>query len=308
MHDLDPVLLPIGGAIGIRWYGLAYAAAFLISGWLLRVYHRRGRSPLNEAQQSNFLLACMLGVLVGGRLGYILLYDPQTLRRISEIFAIWNGGMASHGGFVGVIAAVAWCARSSGMGFLRLGDLVVTLTPPGLLLGRLANFINGELWGTPTNGTWGVKFPTEILSWSQAKLDLLSARLSPNALPATSDWPFIVISRIQSGDAALRDALAEALRPRHPSQLYEAALEGLFLLGWTQWRLWRTRVLEYPGRLAGEFLLLYGVVRVLGEQFREPDADLIFGMSRGVFYSLFLMAGGLALLARSRLPGPAPRA
>ena len=106
IHDLDPMLVKLGGSLGIRWYGVAYAAAFLIGGWLLRVYHRRGRSPLDEHQQSSVLLAAMIGVLAGGRLGYVLLYEPETLLRPLQRFAIWQSGMASHGGIVGVILAI----------------------------------------------------------------------------------------------------------------------------------------------------------------------------------------------------------
>lgn len=261
VHDLNPIAIRFHGDVGIRWYGLAYAAAFLVAGWLLARYYRHGRSPLDPNQQSAFLFAAMLGVLVGGRLGYMLLYDlPALAADPLSVFQIWKGGMASHGGFIGVILACFWTARRTGMPSRALGDIVVTLTPPGLLLGRLANFINGELWGKVSNVPWAVIFP-------------LSA---PEGTPP------------------------EYIAPRHPSQLYEAALEGVFLLAYTQWRFWRTDVLNSPGRLSGEFLALYAIVRIFGEFFREPDAGLILGMSRGIFYSLFLLAGGAVLMLASR--------
>ncbi len=312
IHNLDPMALHLRGGFGIRWYGLAYAVAFLIGGWLLRTYHRRGRSPLDEAQQSTLLLGIMLGVLVGGRMGYLILYEPETLRDPLGWVAIWRGGMASHGGFVGVILACLWAARRVRIDRFRLGDLMVTLAPPGFLLGRLANFINGELWGRVADVSCAMKFPTEIVSWPASRLGLLWEYLAQSGVTfpaATTDWPMAVVSRIQSGDETLRQLVGVVLPPRHPSPLYAAVLEGVVLVAYTQWRLWRTRALDRPGQLAGEFLLLYAVLRILGEQFREPDADLILGLSRGIFYSFFLLAGGLLLIARSRIrPPSAPAA
>jgi phosphatidylglycerol:prolipoprotein diacylglycerol transferase len=310
IHHLDPVAIPLHGDFGIRWYGLAYAAAFLIGGWLLRAYHRHGRSPLDEARQSTLLLAVMIGVLAGGRLGYIVLYEPELLRQPGNLFAIWRGGMASHGGFVGVILACLWAARTMKVDKFHLGDVLVTLAPPGFLLGRLANFINGELWGRISDVAWAVKFPTELATWPTSRLVKLGDALAASGVtfpPGTLDWTQVVVQRIQAGDEPLRQLVGGLLPPRHPSQLYAAGLEGVVLLAWSQWRLWRTDALTRPGRLAGEFLLLYAVLRIFDEQFREPDAALILGVSRGIFYSLFLAAAGLVLIARSRLPSPAER-
>ncbi len=260
VHDLDPFAIHFGGNFGIRWYGLSYVAAFVIAAALLALYHRRGRSPLDPDQQSTAIFALVLGVLLGGRIGYVLLYGlPEFLRDPLFLFRLWEGGMASHGGFAGVILALAWLARRFRVPLLRLGDLAVTLVPPGLLLGRIANFINGELWGRPSQVAWAVIFP----------------QAAPEGTPLA------------------------LIPPRHPSQLYEAALEGLFLLLYTQWRLWRTGVLDRPGRLSGEFLLLYAIVRIIGERFREPDASLILGMSRGTFYSIFVGLAGAGLIVWS---------
>jgi phosphatidylglycerol:prolipoprotein diacylglycerol transferase len=170
--------------------------------------------------------------------------------------------MASHGGFIGVLVACWWVTKKLNLSFLQLGDLLCPLVPPGILLGRIANFINGELWGKVTQVPWAVIFPQ-------------------SALPGTP---------------------VEQIAPRHPSQLYEAGLEGALLLVYSQWRLWKTDVLASPGRLTGEFLAIYAVVRIFGEQFREPDAPLIMDLSRGSFYSIFLLIAGAFLIYRSRKP------
>jgi phosphatidylglycerol:prolipoprotein diacylglycerol transferase len=253
VHDLDPFLIRFHGDIGIRYYGLAYVLAF-VGGWLLlRAAARAGRSPVAGEALDDLIFAVVAGVLIGGRLGSFLLYDgwrkfasdPLSLLRV------WEGGMASHGGFIGVILALAWFARRRKIPFFQLGDLIVSVVPLGLLLGRLANFVNGELWGKPSTVPWAVIFSN------------------------TGGGPM----------------------PRHPSQLYEAALEGALLLAWVQWRFWRTDVIRrQPGRLGGEFLAGYALVRMCGELFREPDASLILGMSRGTFYSIFLLAAGMALV------------
>ena len=256
-----PFLVQFTDTIGIHYYGLAYVLAFLVGGWLLRQYSRRGCSPLTADQSYDFLFALVLGVLLGGRLGYFLLYWPGLLLHDPLVFfRVWEGGMASHGGFLGVAAAILWFARRTKTPFWRLADLTVTIVPQGLLLGRIANFINGELWGRTTDVAWAVIFPQ-------------------------SD-PGLPVDRIL---------------PRHPSQLYEAGLEGLLLFVYLQLRFWCSRTAaERPGRLSGEFLLGYALVRSFCEQFREPDAGLILGLSRGTFYSLFLAAAGIALLVWTR--------
>ena len=260
VHDIDPVLIHIYGDFGIRYYGLAYLLGFVITAWLLHKYYKAGKSPLNAEAQSTALIVLVMGVLIGGRLGHILLYDfKDTLLDPLNIFRVWEGGMASHGGFAGVIVAGWWLSRHYRIGLSSLWDLLASLAPPGLMLGRIANFINGELWGTPTTVSWAVIFPH-------------------SAPPGT---PVALIP------------------PRHPSQLYEAALEGLLLMLYTQWRLWRTDALKSPGRLAGEFLLLYAVVRIIGEQFRAPDSPPILGLNRGIFYSFFLAAAGVGLVVLS---------
>ncbi len=262
VHHLSPFLWEFSPGLGIRYYGLAYVLGFVAGYWLLNRYSRAGRSPLAPERNGDLLFALVLGVLLGGRLGYFLLYKPaELLDRPLEFFRVWDGGMASHGGFVGVLVALLWFARQSRTSAWTLADLIATITPPGLLLGRIANFINGELWGNVSQVPWAVVFP-------------LSAE------PGTP---------------------VAAIPPRHPSQLYEAGLEGLIPLVYLQLRFWRSRtVQERPGQLAGEFLVLYALGRIVCEQFREPDAALIAGVSRGTFYSVFLLIAGIATIFFAR--------
>jgi phosphatidylglycerol:prolipoprotein diacylglycerol transferase len=258
VDNLSPFVVRLTDSFGIRYYGLAYVIAFLIAATLLYIYWRAGRSPLGPRAQSDLMLAIVIGVLLGGRLGYFLLYSPITLiREPLALFRIWDGGMASHGGFAGVCIALVWFVRKHKLPWRPVADILVTLAPPGLFFGRVANFINGELWGKVSYLPWAVIFPKS----------------------APFGTPLI------------------AIPPRHPSQLYEALLEGLFLAAYTQLRFWRSRVTrERPGQLAGKFFILYAAVRAIGEMYREPDASLLFGLSRGTFYSLFLAVGGMVLL------------
>ena len=262
VDNLDPFLVRFRGNFGIRYYGLAYALGFVAAAWLMYRYARAGRSLLPSAKIADFMVAAALGVLVGGRVGSYVLYDGW--RNFGSdplaIFRVWESGMASHGGMIGVILSTAWFARHEKIPLPHLWDLVASTAPAGILLGRVANFINGELWGKPSNVPWAVIFPRS---------------------PAVGDPPVVV--------------------PRHPSQLYEAGLEGALLLAYMQWRFWRSDAVRVrPGRLAGEFMILYACVRIAGEVFREPDSDvsLILGMSRGTFYSLFMIAFGLFLWLR----------
>ena len=258
VHDLSPLLFrfpdnPLG-LDGIRYYGLAYLIGFLGAWMLLKLYDSKGKFTIDADARSALMTAIIIGVLAGGRIGYMLLYDLDAfLANPLLVFRVDQGGMASHGGFVGVLIALFWFARKQKCGLLELGDVVVTLAPLGLMLGRIANFINGELWGRVTNVSWAVIFP---------------------------DSPKNYIVALQKYGA----------EPRHPSQLYEAVLEGGLMLAYVQWRFWRTR--PSAGQLSGEFLIGYGIMRILGEMFREPDAELILGLSRGQFYSIFMVLAG----------------
>ncbi len=269
VNNLDPLMVHISGNFGIHYYGVAYLMGFIGAALFLHAYVRAGRSLLPAGQISDLIIAIVIGVMVGGRLGSFFLYDgwERFTHDPFWIFRVWEGGMASHGGFIGVALALVWFSRRSSISFFHLGDLIVSVAPLGLFFGRIANFINGELWGKISAVSWAVVFP-------------LSA---PDGTPV------------------------EQIPPRHPSQLYEAALEGLLLFAFMQWRFWRTDVTRrHPGRLAGEFLVAYAVVRAIGEVFREPDIgiNLIFGLSRGTFYSVFLIVAGLVLILRKPRQNP----
>ena len=260
VHDLSPFLWQFPsswgdwGPGGIRWYGISYLFGFFIAFLLLKQYHKNKRSPYDSEQIMNLMTFQVIGVLVGGRIGYVLLYQWEAfLTDPLIILRVWEGGMASHGGFIGVAIATLFYAKKSRQDVFPVGDLIVSVVSPGLFFGRIANFINGELWGKVTTVQWGVLFP-------------------------------------KAPDFTLGIA-------RHPSQIYAAILEGLLTFIFVQWRFWKSDVTKKnPGRLSGEFLVFYALARITNEFFREPDASLILGISRGQFYSIFLIVGGLLLI------------
>ena len=260
---IDPVLVQVG-PFAIRWYALAYIVGLLI-GWRYCLY-LAGRPPrlVTRDQLDDFFLWATLGVVLGGRIGYVLFYQPgYFLEHPLDILFVWEGGMSFHGGLIGVILAMYLFARRRGIPFFALTDIVASATPIGLFFGRLANFVNGELFGRPTDVPWAMVFPN-------------------------------------GGD-----------QPRHPSQLYEAALEGvvLFLALFLLARF--TRALERPGLLSGVFLIGYGLSRFLVEFFREPDAQLgyLLGgtVTMGQILSLPMIALGLFHVFRARPVSAAAR-
>lgn len=265
-HDWDPFLIRFPenllGLEGIRYYGLSYLFGFLAAWLLLRIYDAKGKFAIDADARSTLMTALIIGVVAGGRIGYMLFYDLGSfLKNPFLLFRFGQGGMSSHGGFIGVFLAVFWFAKKYNYSLLKLGDVVVTLAPLGLCFGRIANFINGELWGRVTNVPWAVIFPNS---------------------PMVYDWTRHLF----------------APEPRHPSQLYAAFLEGLLLFGYIQWRFWRTQ--PKPGQIGGELLIGYGVVRIFGELFREPDAKLILSLSRGQFYSIFMIIAGIVIISFAR--------
>ncbi len=257
---LDPVALTIGPLV-LRWYSLAYIAGILIGWWLLKRMVRRPGAPMDENHVDDLVTWCTLGVILGGRLGYVLFYDPATyLANPLKIFLLWEGGMSFHGGFAGVIIAILLYCRAQGLSVWRVLDYVAVVTPIGLFLGRLANFVNGELWGRVTDGSWGMIFP--------------------------DGGPY----------------------PRHPSQLYQAGLEGLALLLILSFLFWRTDARLKPGLLGGLFVGLYGLFRFLVEFVREPDAQLgtlAIGVTMGQALSLPMILFGLWHVAQSFRRPPA---
>ncbi len=298
IHDLSPFLIEFSGGIGLRWYGLAYLAGFAVGILLYRRLAIRGYSDLRPDQVTDFItMGALLGVLIGGRLGYMLFYDPERFFHDPLMFfRVWEGGMASHGGIIGLTLFTLWYARRHRYSFRNLGDNLVVVAPAGLFFGRCANFINGELYGRVTDACWAVQFPKEILVWDPDRLERLLSKA------AMIDPGFASPDRLISGVAssnALRLLLAGEISPRYPSQLIEALLEGvlLFFILW----LMRTRLRLADGVLCGVFFISYALVRILGECFREPDAALTAGLTRGQFLSLFMILVGLAFLISARI-------
>src|SRR6201995_525068 len=243
----DPIAIAIG-PIAIRWYALAYIGGIVL-GWLYArslVKNEKvwgGPAPISVIQLDDFILWVALGIILGGRTGYVLFYNlPFFVEHPAEIFELWKGGMSFHGGFIGCVIAVMWFARKNQIPILSLGDITTAVGPIGLFLGRIANFINGELWGRP------------------ADRDLPWAMLFPTGGPL----------------------------PRHPSQLYEAGMEGILLFTILAVMI-RFGALKRPGLILGSFIPLYALARITGEHFREPDVQLGFlcgGLTMGMLLSL----------------------
>ena len=257
--DIDPIIFQIG-PFALRWYALAYIAGLML-GWrflVVRVRRAGAGAAMSEIQVDDFLVWATLGTVLGGRLGYVLFYRPDYyLSQPLDILAVWQGGMSFHGGLLGVAVAMVWFSRRRGLQLLGVSDLISAAAPIGLFFGRIANFINGELWGRTSDVAWAMAFP--------------------------SGGP----------------------QPRHPSQLYEALLEGalLFAVLWGLSR--RVDCAERPGLLTGVFLAGYGAARFFVEFFRQPDAHLGFlfaGATMGQLLSLPLILLGLYLALRAPRP------
>ena len=254
---LDPVLVQIG-PLAIRWYSLGYLAGILVGWWyLLKLIDRPG-APMARRHADDMVFYATLGIILGGRLGYVLFYKPGFyFENPIDILKLWDGGMSFHGGVIGTSLGIFYLARKNGLNWLRIHDYVACCVPFGLFFVRLANFVNGELWGRPTDVPWAVIFPT-------------------------------------GGEV-----------PRHPSQIYEAGLEGilLFLILW--FLFWKTDARYQPGRLVGMFLLGYGVMRFLVEYYREADSHLAdfaqqTGLHMGQWLSVPMILGGVWLIATSK--------
>ncbi|WP_413874123.1 prolipoprotein diacylglyceryl transferase [Albidovulum sp.] len=271
-----------GAHLALRWYALAYLAGLLAGFWVIRSLMRRpalwpgDRAPMAPERADDLLTAIILGVILGGRLGFVLFYQPlHYLSHPLDIVKVWEGGMSFHGGFLGVLVAGLWFARRNGVPPMQLSDAMALVAPVGLFFGRLANFVNAELWGRPTGLPWGVIFPGE----------------------AAQDCP----------------GVAPGLCARHPSQLYEAGLEGL-VLGLLLWLLVRRGALRRPGVVTGVFLAGYGAARFAVEFVRQADAQFItpdnplghvlqaggFGLSMGQILSLPMILAGAWFVARAR--------
>ncbi len=269
--NFDPVAISIG-PLDIHWYGVMYLLAFLAF-WLLGGWVARNRSwwRWTAEEVGDFLFYAMLGAILGGRLGYVLFYGfGSLLENPLFLFRIWEGGMSFHGGLLGGMAAIAWYARKSRRSFWQAADFVVPLVPVGLAFGRIGNFIGGELWGRLSDVSWAMIFP---------------ASLPPAALFSAS-----------LEDAWQRGALDEFAR--HPSQLYQAGLEGLalFLI-----LMWYSASPKPKAAVSGMFLVGYGVFRITAEFFREPDQDMGFlamdWLTMGMVLSLPMIIAGLIIMS-----------
>ncbi len=282
--NLSPELfsIDIGGFhLALRWYALAYIAGLLI-GWKLIEQMVRtprlwpGAAPMRPEQVERLLTAVILGVIIGGRLGFVLFYQPgYYLENPSHLLRVWEGGMSFHGGFLRVVVAGLWFCRREKVPSLPVADLMATVAPIGIFLGRLANFVNAELWGRPTSLPWGVAFPGE------------AAQFCPGVVGVCA---------------------------RHPSQLYEAALEGLLLFILIAVMVWRRGWFFWPGRVAGLFFAGYGVARFIVEFARQPDAQFVtegnplglalhvsgYGLTMGQILSLPMVLAGVWFITKAR--------
>jgi len=306
VHDLNPIALPIYGGLALRWYGLAYLMGFVAGYLLLRNLARRSLWVMAPDKVGDFIAACALfGVFLGGRLGYILFYHlPKVgwgslIHDPMVIFRVWEGGMASHGGILGLAVFTWFYAKKHQVSWAALADGLCVVGPLGLFFGRLANFINGELYGRIATGVpWAVKFPLSLAEESAQTQDLAwqaCVRVDPQLANANSLETLIAAAR---QDPKLSETLGEYLPARHPSQIYEALLEGalLFTILWVV----RLRFPKAPaGLITGMFFALYAVFRILGEQFREPDAAMVGFLTKGQFLSFFMLLFAAAFFAHA---------
>jgi phosphatidylglycerol:prolipoprotein diacylglycerol transferase len=259
---LHPVAVDLG-FFQLRWYSLAYLAGIIIGWWYLLKLIAQPGSPMARRHADDLVFYATLGIILGGRAAYIAFYQPSILNHFTDVFKLWEGGMSFHGGVLGVSIGIILLARKEKLQWLRVHDYVACCVPFGLFFGRLANFVNGELWGRETDVAWAIRFPE------------------------------LVQGALVTGE------------PRHPSQLYEAGLEGI-VLGLVLWFFfWKTKARYDPGKLVGIFLLGYGMSRFFVEFFREPDRQLMqfaqeTGMSMGQWLTVPMIVGGIYLIVTAK--------
>jgi phosphatidylglycerol---prolipoprotein diacylglyceryl transferase len=244
---LDPVALDLG-FFQLRWYSLAYLAGIFLGYWYLLKLIKQPGAPMARRHADDLVFYAALGIILGGRAGYVLFYNlSYYLQNPLDILKLWDGGMSFHGGMIGTVLGIIYLSRKEKLNWLRVHDYVACCVPFGLFFGRLANFVNHELWGAPTNVAWAVRFP-ELIGGMTV--------LGP---------------------------------PRHPSQIYEAILEGILLFAILAWMFWKTQSRYEPGKLVGAFTFFYGLFRFLIEFVREPDAQLVgFAQSTGLHMGQWL--------------------
>ncbi|MEO7503671.1 MAG: prolipoprotein diacylglyceryl transferase [Sphingomicrobium sp.] len=257
---LSPVALNLG-IFQLRWYSLAYLAGIFLGYWYLIKLLKQPGAPMARRHADDLIFYAALGIIFGGRLGYVLFYNlPYYAAHPIDILKLWDGGMSFHGGVIGTSLGLIYLSWKQKLPWLRVHDYVACTVPIGLFFGRVANFVNGELWGAPTHVPWAVRFPEVIAGMSV---------LGP---------------------------------PRHPSQLYEAGLEGLVLGAILWFMFWKTQARYQPGKLVGAFIFFYGIFRFGIEYIREPDAQLsafaaATGLHMGQWLTLPMIVGGLYLMA-----------
>lgn len=325
VHDLSPFLWRISGEFGIRWYGLSYMVGFIIAYFVIRWLADKQRVGLTPEMVGDFVTYIAFGTLIGGRLGYCLFYSPDLFQSFRSTFPYWGvfavneGGMASHGGMIGIAVGVFLFARKHGLSTVYLLDLCCVAGPVGVIFGRLANFVNGELVGRPVDASFplAVKFPQDILNWPsenmaemvnlanvveklgvtrEAWMGMLEKyRVDSNTRQSIFDMLYRIIHEIQNGNSAVKEALAPFLTPRHPSQLYAALTEGVITF-FVLFFLWRSP--RRTGFITGSFIICYAVMRIFNEQFRMPDIQIGFqwlGLTRGQWLSIVMLAIGVGL-------------
>lgn len=306
LHTIDPYAIQLWEGGPIRWYGLSYLAGFVLAYLLIKRVAKVGVSTLPPAKAGDLVISLALGIVVGGRLGYVLFYKPQLLIEFTGsppfwgVFDMMGGGMASHGGMIGGIVATWWFARRNKQPWLHTMDLMAFSAPLGLLCGRLANFVNGELIGRecPPDFPLAVQFPQEVYD-SQETYDAMTLAYG-RELPA--HW----LDRLQSGSEALQRAATEVLPTRHPSQLYAGLTEGIIVFAVLA-LLWLKP--RRPGVIVGAFGVVYAVMRLINENFRMPDAhlgDQPLGLTRGQWLSVGLLLVGVVVLAIAQRGKPSP--
>jgi len=305
---MDPVLLDVAGPVKLRWYGLAYLLGFVLGYYLLRWQARKKLWVLPELKVADFIAyAAVFGVFVGGRIGYILFYQipkengwTQLVNDPLMVFRVWDGGMASHGGILGLMIFTLVYARMQKVSWTGVGDGLCVVAPIGIFLVRMANFINGELYGRIAHGSkWAMKFPASLHEDWKGNPEMIdkayaACRTVDNTLDGQSYEYLVARSR---ENPELLETLGTFLKARYPSQIYEAVLEGLvlFLI------LLITRI-KFPklphGVLTGMFFLFYAIFRIIVENFRQPDEGqaLVMGLTKGQFYSTFMIVAGLVFI------------
>ncbi len=325
IHDLSPFIFKITETFGPRWYGFSYMLGFVCAYFLIQWLAERQKGGLTYEMVSDLVTYCAFGTLIGGRLGYCLFYEPSLFWSTSYSFPFWKvlavheGGMASHGGIIGIIVACWLFARKHGLNWVYLLDVVAIVGPIGVIFGRIANFINGELVGrvAPADFKFGIRFPSDILNWPGYDFDRLAtlAPLTEKIGLATGKWTDLLgtyrtdqtsrdqvydvlnkmINEIQNGNSAIKEMIGPLLDYRYPSQIFAMLTEGVFTF---LILFFLARKSRRPGFIAGSFIICYACVRIFNEMFRLPDLQLgyqFLDLTRGQWISVGMLFFGIVM-------------